>query len=438
MPVIYKTLAEVRLLHEYYLMDSDGSSFFDSTDPVLQQEFLLKRFEKDIPSINEHLDYVLPASGSLHRPSPFVIVIPSYTGFRILTPVIEKKNTDGTIVYTPRHTLPNSISIRMNAKTPGLNGITNLRMQRNISSALYFSNYDLATEKSFPFLSAGPGPHVPGSAYEQGELAAFGTNDIRQFFMTDLGFQWRSVTGNGFVSENDRMLLPLKFTYHFNTDNITTARFHLKSSNGSPVKTVEFSSTTPAKNCMVDFSSAPVKTTDSQGIPAELVYLLEVEANDGYSQSHRLIFLEDSVDFGDTWGMMNLQLTATNSDFSILDNEGYLKTRKNAGGYTVGTPVFDIRLKSKFTYWRYTNNRRRKLGVSGLTRDFLDDTDRAGRLVSKSPKELTYLPGLFKKPAGNDFQHLPNPVRNGMFLNENGRIYSDIIVPESSLFPVRP
>ncbi|MBX2924690.1 MAG: hypothetical protein KF746_20985 [Chitinophagaceae bacterium] len=435
MSVVYKTIAEVRFLHEYYLTDSDGSSFFSISDPVRQQEFLRRRFEKEIPTVNELLDFVLPQSGGEYISSPFIRVVPSYGGFRVLTAVKEKNNADETISYLPRHTLPASIGIFLKAKNESIDVVTNLRLRTSISARSFFANYDLTAQKNFPSLCNGVPEHQPGSIYEQGQLASFGTTEVRQFFRNKSGHQWHTIqNGRDFASESDRLLVPLKFTYRFNDNTIIAANFILKSTNGTVIKTISVSGNQPIREAVLDFSASTVSTVPGVVASSQLIYKLEVEGNNSFSHTLPLIFLGQASEYRDCWGFVHLGTVTGNQDYSLLDNDGFLKTKKDTRGNIINTPVFDIRLKSRFTYWRYVNSRRRNLSRIDELEKILEED--GGRLVSLSPKELTYLPGMFRKESSSEFILLPNPEQNAILRNENDRLYSDITVHESPLFPV--
>lgn len=420
MPVIYKPIVEVQLLHEYYLTDGNGQSIFDLTQPAAREAFFRKRLENEIPSITSDLDIELAPGFN----DPRLRLAKNYTGFRLYAEVNEKQQPDGSKWYLPKY-LPSLIPVMLINKSGSIDTFTHARLKNHFRAAYYFTNQGA---KTFPLLTEDIPLYLPGTSYEQGDLASFGPGDIRQYYVNNSGDQWDAVVGAGFLSPFDKILVPQRFEYTFNaSDPILSATFVLKASDGTSVATINISNTNPIAKVLLDFTGAELKTLS--------LYTLEVSTDTSFSQTHRLMFFDTQISQPNLWGLIHLSATTSNTDYSLLDNNGFLKTKKDPPGNIVSMPVFQVNMKSRITYWRYVNNQRKKLALTADTQLHLDDVQ--GKLVTKMPKELTYLPGLFKKPD-NSFQPLPNPSNNEMIGSENNRLYSDIIVAESNLFPLAP
>jgi len=101
-------------------------------------------------------------------------------------------------------------------------------------------------------------------------------------------------------------------------------------------------------------------------------------------------------------------------------------------------PVFELRVKSTVSFWRYINDRQAKLKLDNNS-PFLQ---RSGtkNLVSKLPRAASALPKMFtvKDNGGAILQKrfLPNPESDERLMIDRGKIYSDILVPVSDLFPI--
>lgn len=123
------------------------------------------------------------------------------------------------------------------------------------------------------------------------------------------------------------------------------------------------------------------------------------------------------------------------SGYKLFDASGKLITRKNQFNIVdPAAPIFEIPILSKPSFWRYMNNRNHAL-QNGLYSDLMHSMD--GLLISKEPKSLTANSTLFKLPDSSLF-YLPNPIGAEEIHIENKKIYSDIMVPESDLFPLAP
>lgn len=427
MPVIYKPIVEVQLLHEYYLTDGNGQSIFDLTQPAAREEFLRKRLEKEIPSITNDLDIELMPGYN----DPRLKVAKTYAGFRLFAEVNQIQQPDGSKWYLPKY-LPPLVPVMLINKTGEIDIFTHSRLSNYLRANYYFTNHDVPGPKIFPLLTENIPLHTPGTAYEQGDLASFGPGDIRRFYVNDSGDQWDNVTGAGFISPFDRILVPQRFEYTFNaTESILDATFVLKAQDGTTVSTIDISDTKPITKAWLDFTGLqPLTVPDAISI-----YTLEVSTDTSFSQKHRLVFMDPQIPQQDLWGLVHLGATTNSTDYSLLDSNGFLKTKKDPSGTIVSMPVLQINMKSRITYWRYVHNQRKKLAINAITDPHLVEVE--GKLVTKMPKELTYLPGLFKKPD-NSFQPLPNPPGDNMIGRENNRLYSDIVVTESTLFPLAP
>ena len=60
MPTVYKTLFEIKLLHEYYLTREDGTVVFSESNQVDRLAFLEEEFSKDKPSISDDVSFEFP------------------------------------------------------------------------------------------------------------------------------------------------------------------------------------------------------------------------------------------------------------------------------------------------------------------------------------------------------------------------------------------
>lgn len=174
MAINYKILFEVKLLHEYYLTDKDGSTIFDKPIQSEKLEFLRKRFNYNYPSINDDLTYEVPASLKATFANNKLRLINVYSGFRVFASVKEEMLTGNIKAYKPSQSLPEDlpIIINLNNRNTLLDTLSNSSLKRLLPAKYYFSNRDLGGDgQLFPVLSR-PLPFRDDTLqYEQGELA---------------------------------------------------------------------------------------------------------------------------------------------------------------------------------------------------------------------------------------------------------------------------
>src|SRR5688572_12535317 len=111
MAVIYKTLFEVRLLHEFYLTKRDGTSIFEELTPADREIFLNEEFTEDRDPVNDEIRFQFPQSLLSKYESHNLKLLPTYSGFRVSVRVIEKKLANQSTVYEPLVPLTNDLHI---------------------------------------------------------------------------------------------------------------------------------------------------------------------------------------------------------------------------------------------------------------------------------------------------------------------------------------
>lgn len=440
MAICYKTLFEVKIFHEYYLTDPDGKNVFDLAAQQDRINFLFERFADGKSNINEELLWHIPLSVQKTFKDYHLRLVPSYAGCKVAIEVIPQVLADGTTTYTPRVALPTSLSfpLLLQKKNNYVDAYTNGRMDRSLHSSFLFSNTEFAGPKTFPFLSNSIPTFNPSASYEQGEIVSHGVNITRAFYRDSLdNIQWLTLNGSGYASENDRLLVPLRFFYSFQPgDNVTTADFILKDTNGNVVSQLHFSNTEPLRKIFIPIQADKVLTVPEKPVSPEVVYTLEVNGSNGYSDILKLVFYSFDDTPSSIWAMININVKSSNVNFDLLDGAGLLITRKAADGkFNPLHPVFEIGVRSRFTFWRYINDKQ-KAFLNNLHPDQLQLL--GGKLVTNTPRPLSFTPVFFKKPDNSPY-YLPNPKPHGPTRSEGSRLYSDVYVSQSTdLFPAGP
>jgi hypothetical protein len=428
MSMIYKILFEVNMLHEYFLTRSGGENIFDQSEQADRNNYLAEEFENERINIHSVLKFEI-AQGDQEIFNQYKLrLLPTFTGFKIAMAVNKQTNEGGVTSYQPANVLPDNlfINITITKKTPQIEQITNTRLYRNFDSSWFFTNENVNGSKIYPFLTQPVSTFDPTRGYEQGELVQSG--NIRRFYREANGnVAWLATNGSGFANENDRMVVSNSFYYSFNSPNtISSASFKLIDSNNEIVESLSFSGGPDLRKVYLQFTEEKLVSVNKGSF-----YTLLVEENGAYRREHRIGFQKNA---DKCWGIISIKPKVSISAFGLLDESGFLKTRKTVSGiFDPPAPLFEIPFSSRLTFWRYANNRTKTL-ITNLFPTLL--YAESGKLISKIPRPLTLVSTIFGEPYNP--LYLPNPKPGDAIRIENNKIYSDILVPESKdLFPIQ-
>jgi len=438
MAICYKTLFEVKLLHEYYLTKSDGESIFDFPLQKDRMDFLLDRFSKDDKNIHNETTFDIPETAKQFFKGHRLKLLPTYAGFKIVTEVLTQTLGDGTKIYRPKISLPEDSNITVLIKDKGeVSEFTNGRINRFIDSKYYFSNEEFSGAKVYPFLSNAISAFDASQNYEQGEMALHNPNDNRIFFRdSSNALQWINVTGSGYANENDRIVVSLGFYCTLkDSENITDLSVNLLDANSQSVVTYQFTQLAPIQKVRINVPRKDVRTINDTFPASDLVYTVHLTSSNGFDKTVRVVFYDADRNDSNVWGIVHIKNTSGNTDFNLLDAGGFLHTRRKSDGtYDPVHPIFEIPIKSKLPFWRYVHYEGAAF-QNNLHPNHLEII--SGRLVTKTPRPLSYSPLFFKKPDNSPY-YLPSPRLSPLRV-EDGKLYADIYVSESSdLFPSGP
>ena len=436
----FKTLFEVKLFHEFYQTDRNGKNVFELANQIDRLEFLKNKFLENDDNINQDLEFKIPKFFKNQMENFGLKLIPTYSGFKILISVKAKKLPSAITTYEPFNKLPNEllIPVLLSLKGSKINYVTNKKMDVELRSYPLFTNDSTITgARFFPFLTADIQAYDAANSYEQGEIAKFAVNDYKAFFRDHAdAIQWKEVSGIAFANENDKALIPRNANYTFPKSlNIVKADFLLKDYNGTIVQEFHFKNSSPFQKVNLSFDPLKIKTIASNEPEEKHIYSLIVSATSGYSKNYKIVFYEDDQEIKSSLGLVLIKVKSSINNYKLLDNSGKLITRKNSENrMDPPAPVFELNFNSTPTFWRYSNDKGKDL-LGGLYTDFLETIN--GYLVSKEPKPLTSNATFYRKPDNTLF-FLPCPNDSNILRIENNKIYSDIKVPESTLFPIAP
>lgn len=438
MVLLFKTLFEVKVLHEYYFTNTIGSTIFSINAQQDRLQFLKEECNSERASINDILQFSFPETDKETYKNYHLKLVATYSGFKIGIRVTQKKLSDGSLVYEPLVKFPAmfTINVLLLKNNNAIDLITNKRISTAVPSSYVFCNNTILSNPQFPFISSSISTVRGAYDYEQGELVDFGSGNLAGYYKDEFGSHWNSFEGSSFANEGDRLLLPLKFQYSFpEGTNITQATFNLNNRSGDTIWSFQTNSDVKMSNCFVDFSGLKdlITAFKTETLQAYIFKLL-VLGNDGYSNEHTILF-NDSFYTSNLWGLVAVQLKTFNTDFDLFTYDGYLKKMQNAAGEWTDDLIFEIPVKSRFAYWRYSNNKDKKIVINDpVVSLYLSQNN--NKLLTKRPVSITQSFFLIKEEGGAGEKYFPNPVPGDLKKDETGRLYYDVLVPESDNFPV--
>lgn len=412
MNILYKPLAEILLLHEFYVTDSKLASVFDLANQTDRISWLEDNFDPSQPAISSDLVVTPDTPTAAVLRNQHMKLVPTNWGFMVGIRVVAT-----AAGYRPFIPVPAGLQLTflLQRNNPGLDGVTNNRLSRPLPAAYFFSNQDCPDPKTSPFLCNAVPVYDPAYPYEMGELNLNGAT-LQQAIATGVAPPMIPVKNGGFISEKDRLLLQLTPWYSFSAaDNVTQATFTLTDSNNQVVKTTTVGSNAagaaPLTKVPLDFTMA------NPGLP---LYTLSVTGSNAYSKQFKIVFHPEAAS---CWGAIELFPTVNTATFNLLDANDLL---------VATSPVFEIRIKSRLAYWRYNPNADGvTLAINANNTNYLNAN--APGLVTKSPRICTYTPTLFTMDNIN-YDNLPNPVYGSVLAQTGNQFFKDIWVQKTDMF----
>ncbi len=431
---IFKRLFEVQVLHDYYLTTADGVSFFDQNEAD-KNDLLSKKMVNRLYDVRDlfeiEADYATKENFSKYK----LVLANTVFGFMVGTEV-SVENKSGEILYKPRFKFDDNPNFTFSIKprAPFLKSITNIGLRPVVPSIHYFTNKDkdefdedtVPSYKSLP-ISNKVSTHQDNKSYEMGALADFaGTiKEALQYTTGNDPGHWEEIADKRFVSDADNILLPHRFTYKIaKSQNITQIEIVLLDKDSNEVKTINKAATEALENIDLDLSKVDENDENSALIPSDF-YTLKVIAN-AEPEVFYSIYLNDEMYNKDHLAVVDIRMDEQDSPFSLLDTEGYLKTRISATDEKITHPVFEIRFKNRRTYWRYNKEGDFSPAEIAATAEHLAHDPE--KLTSIKPKALTETLVPFKNGTS---LVLPYPSRPSIKI-EKERIFSEIFINPSN------
>lgn len=430
--IIYKRIAEVQVLHDYFLTTSDSVSFFDKNKENKSQ-FLLDQLGSGRYNSNDFVDLTLSEQSKKYLEQYKIVVLPSSLGF-IIAIEVEAVIQSGKTMYRPKVQVDENTNLLFELRSIGFfRSITNVSIKSALPAHYYFTNKGKAplTETVVPAYESLPlsQPVIgfdSGRNYQMGAIAIV-KNKIQEAnrnTSSNNDNHWDDIPDRRWVTDADKVLLPQQFVYHLEgVNNVKKVRLILEDEANQKVKTIIKEESRAFDSVFVDF----LKQDEADGgdIIPEGWYKLRVKVQNKAFVNYQ-VYLKPELYEATNLAMIDLRFDELDSPYSLLDKDGFLKTHILANGTKIPHPVFEIRLKNRKTYWRY-----KKEGTFSQTE--IDSTSQhlkvqSDALVSRKPKALTAVLTQFHNGSSLT---LPNPEQSSMKVEED-KVYSDIFIHQSN------
>ena len=384
--IVFKRLFEVQILHEYFLLNDKGVSIFSLSD-IEQDQLLFEKFKHRQYNVKQQFG-IEPTKDTEKKLRGLKLKFAmTDLGFIVgIEVVVSTEN--GVTNYMPRIKWQEGEKLYFNLKSVNeyFGSITNTRLKTNAPAKHFFSNKNKSKYNNSLIITNSVASIKTNRIYEMGELALI--NGIVQTPNentdgTDLS-KWSSITDFKYANEADKILLPQKFTYKFPYENaIKQAKFTLKKEDGSVIKIIDKEETQGFKQVKLNFKT--INQDAAELIPSGK-YQLEINTDTGISDSEEVI-LDDNLYRKENLGIIEIHLDGLNPEYSLLDDEGQLKT-KVINGNKIPNPKYEIRFQSRPTFWRYIKTTGFNSTEINNTNTFLNQESNTV-LVSKVPKKAS-------------------------------------------------
>lgn len=435
--VIFKKICEVQIVHDYFLTTADGTSFFERNQDE-KQEVLSKKLMHGIYDIHNFFT-LRPLEDTIMSMNAYNLVMARTPLGFVIGIAVAPENQAGDTVFKPRLEVPEHISLNFSIqpKLSFFKSVTTLSFRSVFPSIYYFSNKDKSAldEVTVPTytslqLTNKFKQHQPGTIHEMGALIDFG-GTLREAIQKTDGSDpthWEDLEDRGYVSDADRILLPNRFTYSLKKeDAVADVDFVLEDVVGTVIKTIAKSGTEVLENVFLNFTKVDDEDEASNKISAGH-YTLKVTANAGPEIAYA-VHLNETLYDKNQLGIIDIRFDEPDSPYSLLDANGFLKTRVTAADVVVPHPIYEIRFKNRRTYWRYTSETAFTAGeVTDTNAHLAPESVANERLVSIAPKALTEALVPF---INGTALVLPHPEISALRV-EKEKIFSEIFINTSN------
>lgn len=421
----YRILFEVKILHDFYLSQPNGGSYFHLPANT-QKDVLDHLIAIDSYDVRKDLRFVPTELTNKLLKNHQMVLIPTQTGFFVGGHIDKSLNDADEEVFhlsipfsTPTRweftILPDNLNYR---------SFTNVSLKSALTSIFLFSNQNGDDSKIMPSLAQPVRDFENGKTYQMGNLAIISGNLNQAIKRTSVDNDgWVILPADHrWVNESDRVLLPMSFHYLVSQDGINEIGVKLKNTDDTLILDFDtsneeikrsFTTSGAIKDIIIDFNLFPEQSIDVGH------YVLEITENAADTFSYN-VYLDDELYMPNAIGGIVIHSHDEGTNSAVLDDTGQLIRTNDSH------PIFEIRFKNRVSYWRYRSRQKVGLKAENDAITFLDEID--NDLQTKLPVSLQQLPLQFEDGATKVF--LPNPDASMVKQDGEGRLYTDIFISE--------
>jgi len=149
---MYKTLFEIKLMHEYFLTKEDGSNLFSEPDPQKRLDLLDQLFAIDRPGMDSDIGFDFPEELKSQTRNYGLKGVPSYGGCKVVIRVNKIVQPDQSVVFEPFYPIPDpaEMVILFIKKNNFPDIYSNERIARSIPALYLFSNENIPDARLLP------------------------------------------------------------------------------------------------------------------------------------------------------------------------------------------------------------------------------------------------------------------------------------------------
>ena len=389
----YHRLFEVRIFHSFHLRDE--VAFYNMTDEDKANELIMTNY-----NILNDLE-IVPTDSCQKLLSGYRLRFKaSSIGF--VVGVETEQSVDVASQLKPLISIEEDtvFNFRIKIKNTSWTNFTNMRLTPSMKGKFHFNNFDYLDKKQFPSFTLTPAPHQSNRSYEMGEIVSNANNIYKSKIKTDGTVPvnntaiWDNITANfnNYVSYQDRQLLPSKINYQIipnSGSDIQNINFDLIRPDNSVAQSIPLTGTETIEQVKLDYSEEPAG-----------IYTLDVISTDGYEDAKPVLIDDDLYDPYD-WASVSIAHKLNLGDFRILEPNGDLRVE----GVETKHPVFEIRIQSRQTYWKYVLH-----ATNAAYAPPANDPDFekiSGQIFTKTPQPLSRFYVEKTLPVSN--KKMPNP-----------------------------
>lgn len=408
--ISFRRLAEVRVLHGFYLENGVKDSFFKLSEAEKTQRLIKSGYD-----IRRDIDIKPTDECALFLKNHKIVFLPTVMGFTL---AIEVDEVTGKL--KPKARFPNEwrLAFEVNIKNPNWVTFTNTKIKTASSPLrLYWTNTVDNTQNAKLSLSAPLADFDASQAYEMGEWVVKDKQNKQAQLNNNEWFAVRPYLD--YTTEADRRALPrqCKFSPFVPlTTKVEVLLTKINDKNTPPFEAkwvIKSDSDTPLSIIGLDLRVNPKdKNLIDKGL-----YNLAIRCEDkkgvGLTKVYNNIVLTDGIK-SSSFGLIEL---VQKGNVRLLDTEGAVITDKDI---LKGGRVFEIRLQNRITYWQYIE---RKEGVLNKDAEHTNKKVLGDTLLTVEPYPLTnaHLPIDF-----TETNQLPSPTRLSI-REKDSRYITDIM-----------